>query len=103
MSAQHTPEDWQAYEIPEDGWVVQSRYLLEDGRRATSFVAVCNAALQDNEAHAHLFAGALDMLAVLKKVYADFYDESRFSVEEDVFDEVEAAISKAAPGARLLP
>ena len=98
MSAQHTPEDWQAYEIPEDGWVVQSRYLLEDGRRATSFVAVCNAALQDNEAHAHLFAVAREMLAVLKKVYADYHDEERFNVEDDVFDEVEAVLAKATGG-----
>lgn len=62
----HTLGEWKAWKAPTGEWTVRAEYRDEQDRRVTSWPAVCNCGVQDNEANAHLMAASKEMLEACK-------------------------------------
>jgi hypothetical protein len=61
--SEHTPTPWTVWQAPEGFWTVKAVYNDEQGRRITSWPAVCNAGAQNNEANAALIVEAVNSYA----------------------------------------
>lgn len=75
---------------------VRRRFVDEQGRRVTQFVATCNTNLAESRANAHLIAAAPDLLAALKAMMDGAYGNPAFPDENALVEEEAAkAIAKA--------
>lgn len=103
MSEQkHTPGAWELWQAPTGEFAVRTTYTDDQGRRTTTWPAVCNAGGQPNEANARLIAAAPDMLEALKQFVEEYVEMINSGdcgfwdpEKEDKVIKARAALSKA--------
>jgi hypothetical protein len=93
VSPPFTPGPWEAWPTPDGSVAVRKQYRDEQGRRVTTWPAVCGCNTLPNEANAALIAAAPDLYATLCALVIAVNSDGPFPFE--AVDRATAALRKA--------